>query len=121
MASWRFFFRWHGILLVSNSEGDGKHTGKYGSRSPGVFFHPKLKKIRVNQALSGKKIKNWDVASKDIMAVDKDISFLISQEMEDGKLMFKVNYEIKAFVPSHCDEWYKGMGGVGDSPRERVL
>ena len=87
----RAYFRWHGILLASNSEGDGKHTGVYGSRSPGVFFHPKLKKFRVNQALSGKKVKNWDLASKGIMAVGKDISFKISQEMENGKLMFKVD------------------------------
>ena len=84
------FFRWHGILLVANSEGDGKHTGVYGSRSPGVFFHPKLKKFRVNQALSGKKVENWDLASKGIVAVGKDIRFKISQEMENGKLMFKV-------------------------------
>ena len=84
------FFRWHGILLVANSEGDGKHTGVYGSRSPGVFFHPKLKKFRVNQALSGKKVKNWDLANKGIVAVGNDIRFKISQEMENGKLMFKV-------------------------------
>ena len=86
-----FIFRWHGILLVSNSEGDFRsYNGVYGSRSPGVFFHPKLKKFRINLALSGTKFKNWDIPSKDIMAVGKDISFKISQEMEYGKLMFKV-------------------------------
>ena len=86
-----FIFRWHGILLVSNSEGDFRsYNGVYGSRSPGVFFHPKLKKFRVNQALSGKKVKNWDLAIKGIVAVGKDIRFKISQEMENGKLMFKV-------------------------------
>ena len=81
-----------GILLVAaSSEGDKKDWKKAGSRFPGVFYHGKKKEILVKHFI-GEKEKNLNLKNKDSkLAVDEPLSFKISQEMEDGKLMYKVN------------------------------
>ena len=82
-----YFSRWHSILLVAKSEGDAKHTGGvFGSSTPAVFLHPKLNEIRVEHALSG---THWS-GNHRITTMADGIGFKISQEMENGKLMFRV-------------------------------
>jgi len=82
---------WMGILLVAaSSEGDKKDWKKAGSRFPGIFYHGKKKEILVKHFI-GEKEKNLNLKNKDSkLAVDEPLSFKISQEMEDGKLMYKV-------------------------------
>ena len=75
-------------MLVANSKGDPKDWRKVGSRFPGVFYHGKKKQLLVKHFI-GEKENNLEI--KDIkLAVDEPTSFKISQEMEDGKLMYKV-------------------------------
>ena len=85
-----FVHRWYGILTVANSEGDVKAWKTVGNRNPGVFYHGKNKKILVRHFI-GKEAKNLEIDNKEILVADKPTSFKISQEMEDGKLMYKVN------------------------------
>ena len=75
-------------MLVANSEGDPKDWRKVASRFPGVFYHGKKKQLLVKHFIGE---KENDLEIKDIkLAVDEPTSFKISQEMEDGKLMYKV-------------------------------
>ena len=75
-------------MLVASSEGDPKDWKTVGSRFPGVFYHGKKKQLLVKHFI-GEKENNLEI--KDIkLAVDEPTSFKISQEMEDGKLMYKV-------------------------------
>ena len=77
-----------GIFLVASSEGDPKDWKKVGSRFPGVFYHGKNKKLLVKHFI-GEKENNLEIKDSKL-AVDEPTSFKISQEMEDGKLMYKV-------------------------------
>ena len=75
-------------MLVANTEGDPKDWSKVGNRFPAVFYHGKKQQILVRHFL-GKKEKNLSIKSS--LAIDEPTSFKISQLMEDGKLMYKVN------------------------------
>ena len=79
-----------GILLVKNSAMDSAEWTKVGSRYPGIFFHGKNKLLLIKHFL-GKKPMDLKIKQKDLLAVDTPLSFKISQEMEKGKLMYKVN------------------------------
>ena len=75
-------------MLVANSKGDPKDWRKVGSRFPGVFYNGKQKLLQVKHFI-GAKEKNL-LYKDNKLAVDEPTSFKISQEMEDGKLMYKV-------------------------------
>ena len=77
-----------GILLVTDSAGDPKSFTKAGSRCPGVFFQGSSKTTLIKHFI-GDTDRSLDI--KDLLAKDEPTSFKISQEMEDGKLMYKVN------------------------------
>jgi len=79
--------KWMGILLVTDSAGDPKSFSKAGSRSPGVFFQGSSKTTLIKNFI-GDTDKSLDI--KDLLAKDEPTSFKISQEMEDGKLMYKI-------------------------------
>lgn len=83
--------RWHGIFLVTDAEGDPKNTAKVGSRFPGVFYYPKQPKLYDQTIMVKLGVKTHYFRSKELVVVDKPTSFKISQEMEDGKLTYKVN------------------------------
>ena len=81
--------RYHGIFLVTDAEGDPKSWAKVGSRFPGVFYYPKHHYDQTIMVKLG--VKTHYFRSKELVVVDKPTSFKISQEMEDGKLTYKVN------------------------------
>ena len=78
---------------MANSEGNAQNYKKaYGNRSPGLFYLMKKKEILVYHAMSGNFGKDFLIPAEDLLAADKTTTFKISQEMDDGKLMFKVNF-----------------------------
>ena len=78
---------------MANSEGNAQNYKKaYGNRSPGLFYLMKKKEILVYHAMSGNFGKDFLIPAQDLLAADKTTTFKISQEMDDGKLMFKVNF-----------------------------
>ena len=80
---------------MANSEGDANdYKAAYGNRSPGLFYLVDKKQILINHALSGNFGKVWKIPNGDLLAADKATSFKFSQEMEEGKLMFKVNFSL---------------------------
>ena len=67
-------------------------SAAYGNRYPGVWYSWREEKIIVVLALNGNPERWLRIPAGDLIAGDKTTSFKISQEWDEGKLMFKVNY-----------------------------
>ena len=76
--------RWHGIFLVTDAT--GKPKSSLGLRYPRVLYYPNQKMLLVHVGSVSHVFRNMR-----LLAEDKPTSFKISQEMEDGKLTYKVN------------------------------
>ena len=67
-------------------------SAAYGNRYPGVWYAWREKQIIVVLALNGNPERWLRIPAGDLIAGDKTTSFKISQEWDEGKLMFKVNF-----------------------------